>query len=100
MLDNEKMLRVTIVQRTVCAVILIVSVAVCAWVPAADARTEGTALGVSISPLELAGPGRVAIGVAISGFQPDLHPTIEGTITIGGRVIQGPPGPVVAAYLP
>ena len=92
--------RVRLVHRTVCALILTVSVAVSPWIPRADARTEGTALGVSISPLELAGPGRVAIGVAISGFQPDLRPTIEGTITIGGRVIQGPPGPVVAAYLP
>lgn len=92
--------RVKLVLRAVCAVILTVSMGVCAWVPRAEARTEGTALGVSISPLELVAPGRVAIGVAISGFQAALHPTIEGTITVGGRVIQGPPGPAPAAFLP
>lgn len=100
MLDNDKMFWVRIVLRSACAVVLTVSVAVCAWVPRADARTEGTELGVSIAPLELAARGRVAIGVAISGFQPGLRPTIEGTITVGSQVIQGPPGPAVAAYLP
>jgi len=64
------------------------------------APTEGAALGVSIPRLEMVGPGRIEIDLAISGFQSGLHPALEGTITVGRHVIQAPLGPAVAAYLP
>ncbi len=55
---------------------------------------------VRISGLQMIAPGRVGVDVAITGLQPELHPTIEGAATVGGRTILGEPGPVVAARLP
>jgi hypothetical protein len=63
-------------------------------------RAERPALGATIAPLEVAGPGQVAIDVTLSGLQPGLHPAIEGTITVGNEVIEEPRGPVLAAHLP
>jgi hypothetical protein len=82
--------------RVLAAVMLTASLAVSACVT----RADGAALGVTIAPLTVVAPGRIAIGVAVSGLQPALRPTIEGTVTVGSRMIKGPGGPVVAAYLP
>lgn len=76
--------------------ILTVGLAASVWV----APTEGAVLGVSIARLEMLASGRIELDLAISGFQSGLHPTVEGTMTVGGHVIEGPPGPAVAAYLP
>lgn len=45
-------------------------------------------------------PGRVGFDVTIAGLRPELTPTIEGTATVGGRVIHGPRAPVPGARIP
>jgi hypothetical protein len=45
-------------------------------------------------------PGQVGFVVAITGLQLELTPTIEGTVTVGGQAIQGPPHLVPAARIP
>src|SRR5207245_42774 len=57
-------------------------------------------LAVTISRPQMAAPGRVGIVVTIAGLQPELRPTIEGTATVGGQSIQGPPLPAIAARIP
>src|SRR5438034_2833239 len=57
-------------------------------------------LEVTISQLQIVGPGRVGFDVAIAGLRSDLAPTIEGTATVGGQTIHGLPHPVVAARIP
>jgi pimeloyl-ACP methyl ester carboxylesterase len=69
-------------------------------VSAGATRAERPGLGVAIAPLTPVGPGQIALDVTVAGLQPDLHPTIEGTIIVGDRVIEGPRGSVVAARLP
>src|SRR2546427_7241582 len=57
-------------------------------------------LTVEISGLQMIARGRVGVVVTIAGLRPDLHPTIEGTATVGGQSIQGEPSPVIAARIP
>ncbi len=57
-------------------------------------------LGVTIPRLMIVAPGRVLVDVVITGLQPELHPTIEGTATVGSHVIEGPRWPIIAAHLP
>jgi hypothetical protein len=78
----------------------VVMVAFALAASAGVSRAERPALGAAIAPLELAGFGQVGIDVTVSGFQPDLHPAIEGTITVGNVVIEEPRGPLLAAHLP
>jgi hypothetical protein len=63
-------------------------------------HAERPALAIAIGPFDMVAPGQVAIDVTVSGLQRDLHPTIEGTITVADTVIEGPRSPVVAAHLP
>jgi hypothetical protein len=44
--------------------------------------------------------GRVRFDVLITGLQPELGPTIEGTANLGDQTIQGSPGAVVASRIP
>lgn len=58
-------------------------------------------LAVTISGQQMVAPGRVGFNVTIVGLQPDLTPTIEGTVTVGGgQAIHGPRAPVPAARIP
>jgi hypothetical protein len=57
-------------------------------------------LAATISPPQMIAPGRVAFIVAIAGLRPELGPTIQGTLTVGGHAIQGPQAPVPAAQIP
>ncbi|HLW46166.1 MAG TPA: hypothetical protein VKW09_00145 [bacterium] len=67
---------------------------------AAVTYAERSGLGVTIAPLEMVGPGQIAIDVTVYGLQPGLDPTIEATMTAGNFVVQAPLGPAVAARLP
>lgn len=60
----------------------------------------GMPLAVNIPGLRLVGPGQVGGELVITGWQPELQPTIEATVRIGGRVIRSPLTPVVATRLP
>lgn len=86
-----------VMRQTIPAVLL--SAAVALAVLAAQGHAE-VPLAISISDLHLIAPGQVGGDVTITGWQPELRPTIEGTVRVGERVIQAPPGPVVAARLP
>lgn len=68
--------------------------------PLGAAPNEGAALAVRVSRLEMTAPGRIAISIEISGFEPNLHPTIESAIKIGGQVIEGSQQMAVAGHLP
>ena len=57
-------------------------------------------LAVTISPPQMIAPGRVAFNMAIAGLRPELGPTIQGTLTVGGHAIQGPQAPVPGAQIP
>jgi len=81
------------VGRLLLALVLSVSLA-------ASAYADPARLVVRVAPLEMVTPGRVRVDVLIAGVQPALHPTIEGTIAVGGAVINGARQPVVAAHLP
>ena len=57
-------------------------------------------LAVDMSAPQMVGRGRVGVVVTIAGLEPDLHPTIEGTATVGGQSFQGGPDRVIAARFP
>ncbi len=84
-------------RRTLLAVMMSIAIAPALFVRHGHAEIP---LAISISDLHLIAPGQVGGDVIIAGWQPELRPTIEGTVRVGGRVIQAPPGPVVAARFP
>jgi len=57
-------------------------------------------LSVRLSALQALGPGRLRVDVTIAGLEPDRHPTIQQSVTLGGRTREGTPLPVVASRLP
>lgn len=63
-------------------------------------RADRPTLRATIAPFNVVGPGQIAIDVTVAGLEPDLHPTTEGTITVGDMVIDGPRVPVAAPHLP
>lgn len=73
-----------------------------AWLGASAGVThaERPALGVAIAPLEIIARGQIAVDVTVSGLQPGLRPTIEGTMSVGDVVIDGLRAAVAAPHLP
>jgi hypothetical protein len=57
-------------------------------------------LSVHLSNMMFVAPGQVRMDISIAGFLPNLHPTIEGALTIGERSIGGLPFPAVASRIP
>ena len=78
------------------SLVLAIIVSMSLVAPLGAAPNEGAALAVRVSRLEMTAPGRIAISIEISGFEPNLHPTIESAIRIGGQVIEGPQQMAVA----
>jgi len=82
---------------------VVLSLALCAALAASLPVTRGQAavpVSVRLSALQLIGPGRLRVDATIAGLQPDLRPTIQQAVTLGGRTREGAPLPVVAPQLP
>jgi hypothetical protein len=84
-------------RKTLWSLMLSVALAASLSVERGQAQTP---LAVTISGIRMAAHGRVRFDVLISGLQPELRPTVEGTANLGGQTIHGDPGPVVASRIP
>ena len=84
-------------RNAILSLILGVALAASLFVERGQAQAR---LAVSISGITMAAHGRVRFDVLITGLEPELGPTIEGTANLGDQTIHGGPGPAVASRIP
>jgi hypothetical protein len=79
------------------------SLVLCAALAGSLFATRGQAaasVSVRLSAMQTIGPGRLRVDATIEGLEPDLHPTIQLSVALGGRTHEGRPFPVVASHMP
>jgi hypothetical protein len=65
-----------------------------------ESGRAAVSLAATISRPRMIAPGLVGFIVTIAGLRPELAPTIQGRVTLGGHVIYGDQHPVPAARIP